>query len=227
MAFNDESTIDRHESYGMVGISHISSQGSYLAGSDFKHNNFVALRIHRACKHRDLSRDWWGTTGQELIEIFLTEAQLVELIGRPNMGDGVPCTLSRVMGEKQPDPPAPPDRKTQGHQDLKETADKAQQAMREMLALIESGLAEGKIGKNKLNEMAFSLRCQIENFAPNMQFVANSFDKAMDETINRAGIEIEAQVSQMAMRLGLETMKQIGATGPKLITEGEEKSVNT
>lgn len=212
---------ETHPSFGMIGISHVNSTGTHLVGSDFHHHNFVALRIHRAQRRRELSRDWWHGK-EELIEVYLTESQLVELIGRPNMGDGIPCTLSRIAGENQPDPPAPEKQKAQGHKDLREIADNAQAAMREMLTVVESGIAEGKISKKTLQGMAFSLRCQIENFAPNMEFVANSFDKAMDETINRAGVEIEATISSIAMRLGIDAMKRIGAQGPRLIESDTE-----
>lgn len=211
---------EQHPSYGMIGVHHVTGAAN-LVGSDFHHHNFVSLQIHRGQRHRDLSRDWWSTR-DELIEVWLTEAQFVEMVGRPNMGSGIPCTIHRVAGESQPDPPPPEKRKTQGHADLRETAKKAQDAMREMLAVIEVGITDGKIGKKRLEQMAFSLRCQVENFAPNMEFVMNSFDEAMDETINRAGVEIEATIAQVAMRLGIDEMKRIGAQGPRLIGDAPE-----
>lgn len=211
---------ETHGSYGMIGVSHVNGNDTHLVGSGFRHNNFVALRINRAQKRRDLSRDWWGAT-EELIEVWLTESQFVELVGRPNMGDGVPCTLNCVAGVRQPDPPPLEVRKDQGHEDLRETARHARDAMREALKVIDAALAEGKVGKKQLEAMRHSLRCQVENFAPNMDFVSRSFDKAMDETINRAGIEMEAIVTQVAMRLGVEEMKRISAHGPRLIEEGK------
>ena len=57
--------------------------------------------------------------------------------------------------------------------------------MRRHGKVIETGLSEGKDRESASSEaMAHSLRCQVENFAPNMEFVSQSFDKAMDETIN-------------------------------------------
>ena len=99
-----EEIAENHQSYGMVGISHAQSTGTHLVGSEFKHHHFVTLTIRRAEKHRDLSREWWFGKN-ELIEIHLSEAQYVELMSRPNMGDGVPCTLARVAGEAMPEPP--------------------------------------------------------------------------------------------------------------------------
>ena len=215
---------EQHDSYGMIGVNHVNGSETHLVGSDFRHNNFVALRIHRAQRSRTLTRDWWSSR-EQLIEVWLTESQFVELVGRPNMGDGVPCTLNRVAGIGQPEPPAPEVRKSQGHEDLRESAGHAQQAMREALKVIETGLSEGKIGKRQLEAMAHSLRCQVENFAPNMEFVSQSFDKAMDETINRAGIEMEAIVTQVAMRLGLEEMKSLKVEGPRLLSQAQPEAV--
>lgn len=200
---------ENHKSYGMIGISHTSSTGTNLVGSEFKHHSFIELTISRSEKRRDLSRNWWYGR-EELISISLSEAQYVELMSRPNMGPGVPCTLNHVMGERMPGAPAPEPAKKQGHADLLKTAATAQNAMKEALVVIEGGIAAGKIGKKQMESMAHSLRCQIANFAPNMEYVVNSFDEAMDETIKRAGIEIEATVANIALRLGVDELKRIG-----------------
>ena len=220
-----DAKVFKHESYGMVGISHISSTGTILAGSEFKHHHFVELTIRRAERHRDLSRDWWFGR-EELISIFLSEAQYVELMGRPNMGEGVPCTLNHVMGARMEAPPPPEPRKSQGHSDLEKTAAKASDAMKEALAVVEEALASGKVGKKQLEKMAFSLKCQIENFAPNMKYVVDSFDEAMNATVAKAGIEIEATVSNLALRLGIGEMRRLSVEGPRLIEGGEAGDID-
>ena len=206
----------KHPSFGMVGISHASSSGTHLVGSDFNHRNFVILKIHRSSYERSLNRDWWGAN-EQLIEVWLTESQFVEMIGRPNMGEGIPCTLHRVMGQSQDPPPVPEDRKSLGQKDMDQSSAHLYESFKSSLASLEEAEASGKIGKTQLREIIHSLRCQIENFPANMKFVRTSFDEAMDSTINRAGVEIEATIAQAAMRLGVERLRE--TMGVKLLSQ--------
>ena len=51
-----ELTPEQHEQLRhMIGaVSHVNGSETHLVGSDFHHNNFVALRIHRAQRSREL-----------------------------------------------------------------------------------------------------------------------------------------------------------------------------
>lgn len=216
-----EETREDHQSYGMVGISHVNSTGTVLVGSEFRHHNFVKLTVSRASKFRSLSREWWFGR-EKLLEIHLSEAQLVELIGRPNMGDGVVCTIDWVKGQGQmPPPPAPVTEAKKYRDDMKADAkrcvEELQAAHAELVAAIESG----KIGKTSLREIAKKIEYAGYAVSSGIPFVQQSFDEAMEKTVHHAAMEIEATVANLAMRLGIERMKEISENGPKLLENAD------
>lgn len=221
MPFNDETKVDKHPSYGMVGVSHVQSTGNHLFGSEFKHQHFITLTISQCERHRDLSRDWYFGKDR-LIQISMSEAQFVEMVGRPNHGDGIPCTLTWMRGEGIIEqPPAPKPLQDRFKADMEADVKRCTKEVREAVAKLNAAIDEGRIGKTVLRMIANDLdlaACAVDRGIP---YVRKSFQEEMEKVVNHAATEIEATVSSIAMRLGLETMKQIGANGPKLITEAE------
>ena len=220
-------TSEQHPSYGMIGVSHVNSTGTFLVGSEFRHSNFIVLRISRAAKQRDLSREWWF--GRErIIEIHLSEAQFVEMVGRPNMGDGIPCTLDWVNGEQQPAPPVPESAQAKFRADMTADATKCMAELNAAHAELVAAIESGKVGKTALKEIAKKIEYAGYAVSSGIPFVAKQFDKHIEATVNHAAVEIEATVANLAMRLGVERMREISESGPKLIdapVEGERSYI--
>jgi histone H3/H4 len=214
-------TDERHPSFGMVGISHWQSSGTTLVGSEFKHHHGASLTIRRAKKRRSLSQEWWFAQ-EEIVSIALSEAQLVELIGRPNMGDGVVCTLQHVMGEQMPEPPIHKPMREKFREDFKRDAAECVADLRAAMADLDQAINTGKIGKIVLREIYDKLRSAAASIDDGIPFVEEQFEEAMEKTVNHAATEIEATVTQMAIRLGVERMQEISASAPKLIEGAKE-----
>ena len=178
-----DATVEKHDSFGMVGISHTTSNGTHLVGSEFNHHNFVELTIHRAERHRDLSRDWWFGR-EELISIFLSEAQLVELIGRPNMGSGVPCTINHVLGESMPPAPAPEPLKDRFKADMEADIRNCTKEVREAVTSLNEAIDKGHIGKTILREIAHKLDLAAASVDRGIPFVRKSFQEEMEKVVH-------------------------------------------
>src|SRR3954470_19367469 len=88
--------IEKHPAYGQIAASRVTSGGgATLYGSDFKHSNFITIRVHASEQHRSLSHDWHYARDM-LCEVALSEAQWATFVSSLNAGMGVPCTLSYV-----------------------------------------------------------------------------------------------------------------------------------
>ncbi len=212
-----------HPSFGIVGISHVTSNGTVLVGSEFKHHHFVTLTIFRAQKCRDLSREWWFGRDR-LIEIHLSEAQLVELMGRPNMGDGVVCTLNWIAGQGQISaPPAPVSEAKKFRDDMKADARRCVEELNAAHAELVAAIESGKIGKTALKEIAKKIEYAGYAVSNGIPFVQQSFEEKMEKTIHHAATEIEATVANLAMRLGIEKMRELSENGPKMLDAGDEQ----
>jgi hypothetical protein len=218
----DKETQEEHPSFGMIGISHVQSIGTLLVGSEFKHSHFVTLTIRRAIRQRDLSHEWWFSRDQ-LIEVHLSEAQFVELMARPNMGDGVPCTLDRVMGEQMPPPPVQETMKAKYRADMQADATRCVSELKAAHKELVDAIESGKIGKTAIKEIAKKIEYAGYAVSNGIPFVQQSFEEKMEAVTHHAAAEIEATVTNMAIRLGIERMQEIAAGAPKML-DGETEA---
>jgi hypothetical protein len=172
---------------------------------------------------RDLAREWWFGC-EELISISFSESQFVELIGRTNIGDGVPCTLNHVMGERMLEPPVPVSEAKKFRADMQADADKCVASLEAAIARLDAYLEAGKMTKAELKQIRHDLYydalCSVKAGIP---FVQKSFDEKIENTVNHAAAEIEATVANMAMRLGVERIRELNDASPKLIEAPEVK----
>ena len=158
-------TAEAHPSYGIVGISRISGNTA-LFESEVKHMYYIALRIKEAERWQD------GTKvrvhgRRELIEIYLTEAQFAQLITSANIGDGVPCTLHYVAGDRaegkpylyprwggRPEPPAPERFEKKFHEEAGERAGIISENLENLNAELQKMVSgEVKPGKGNLSAL--------------------------------------------------------------------------
>lgn len=213
----EEPKVTEHPSFGMASFNRISGQ-TYLVGSEFTHQHFMSLTISRAKHARELARDWWFAQ-EELIEIWMSEAQFCEMISRPNIGGGVNVTLRRVNGKPVPKPPAPDMRErftADMEKNAKECVASLQSAMKELSQAIDSG----KIGKTALRGVLDKLQTAASSIDVGIPWVAEQFAESMESIVGQAKTEIEAHVSQTAMRIGIDQMRaQAIAEAPGLMIE--------
>jgi hypothetical protein len=201
--------IEEHPAYAIIGASRVSSTpGASLFGSDFRHGHYVTIRIKAASLHRSLSNDWVGSSGKQLIEVALSEAQWATFVSAMNMGDGVPCTLQYLPGEIVPGIEPITDR---GEQFSSEVADHLQETLASLEALRDAA------PNKKLRSMAEQAIMQLRS---NLPFVARQFDEHAEKTVERAKVEVAAYVTQAVHRAGLQALA--GESAPILLESGDD-----
>lgn len=200
-ARHDESskTYD-HPAFGQIGAYRVQGKTT-LYGSDFLHQNFVIVRIHRSQLNRELSRDWHFAT-DELVEVALSEAQWATFVSSMNQGSGVPCTIQWVRGEgHMPSIPL----RVEEDVTREEFSRKARQTAAHVAAAIEE--IEGEIGaslsKAKREKILARLTRLRRDLDDSMPFIARSFDEHMETTVEKAKVEVNAYVQAAVMRAGL------------------------
>src|SRR3546814_874968 len=154
--------------------------------------------------HRSLANDWPNAGRTEYIEVDLSEAQWASFVSSLNIGSGTQCTLRSNNGEQIPDLPAPASRVDQFAAEMKV---RVQRALDEVSAL------EAEINELKISEKAkASLRSRVagahRELVSNTGFVAKQFDEHMEQTVEKAKIEVNAYATNTLMRAGLEAVKK-------------------
>jgi hypothetical protein len=95
-----------HPAYGMLSLSRMHGGSTVLTGSEFTHHSVITLQICHGEVHRDLSSDRFQATDR-IVEVMMSEAQWSTFVSSMGVGDGVPCTLSRIGKTSVPSLPAP------------------------------------------------------------------------------------------------------------------------
>lgn len=199
-------TVETHESYGMVGISRSTGSHQNLFGSSIKHQNVFRLRICRAEKHRDLSRDWYFGR-KELIEVELSPSQLVDLITCMNVGDGVPCTISAVNGDLMSECPEANARQ-EFVTEFKHQVQKTTRRCDELLKEITEKLSQPKLLKADRESLIGLANQLVSGVRSTLPFIQSQFNESMDDVVTQAKAEYEALVSARIQSLGLEGLHE-------------------
>lgn len=209
----DDAYRETHPAYAVIGASRVqSSPGATLFGSDFRHSNYIVIRIGHADLTRGLSEDWVRGTGQQIVEVALSEAQWATFLSTLNVGDGVPATLRWLDGEVPGITPTT-DRRGQLNEEIAGTlAD----AIRELEEVRDA--APTKVLREKADHALTELRS-------NLPFVAQQFDRHAEKTIERAKVEVAAYVTGAIQRAGLAALAA-GAAPVLELTSGEEIEVD-
>ena len=202
-----EEVVETHQTYGLVGFSRISCgrAGINLFGSSIRHHSAITLRIRRAEKRRDLSRDWFHAN-EDLIEVTLSPTQFAEAITCMNMGDGVPCTIRYVGREDMGDCPEINQRQI-FNDEIKRDVHKAMKDAEKLVSRANELLEKKSTNMTDKREIAETLRMLMQHIKNNIPFVHSQFNEAMDKTVNEAKGEVEAFFLNKINSLGLEALQ--------------------
>lgn len=218
----EEEGVERHESYGMVGITRMTSNGAMpLFGSNLpEHPTVISLVVRPAERHFSLGRSWFYAKSQPLIEVQLSPHQYAEMLSNPNVGHGVPCTITSLNGKRMARPPV---QKTTASR-IRETfgasmRDMADQA-RKGAEAINKVLSESKLSvraKDEIKNAYFAATRFLTQ--ENYDFALTSFNEAMQKTVVEAKQEVDAFIMHAVHETGIDALKQLalgaGTTSPQ------------
>ena len=195
---------DVHPSYGMVSLSHVSSNGIPLFGSGIKHNNFVELTIRHAESRGDAYHEhYFGR--DKIISVFLSPAQFTGLLTRTNT-PGVPCTISKLNGEYI-DPPEERNVKTELFDDLKSQFKKLEERVRVLKDEIDRDL-KGPVNKAAKEKIKFNVMKIHQDIDSNLVYLMKCQTEKMEDIGTEIIADAEATVNTIIRQAGLESIQE-------------------
>lgn len=192
-------SIERHPSYCQISASRVSGHAA-LYGSDFNHQHYMTITIRRSELTRNLSTNWPHATPRALVSIAMSEAQWATFVSTANVGFGVQCTLQDFDGQSVPriERDAAP-RSTQFAEELKAKMREADDALDALRAKLDDAKLSGK-ARDELVDLLGRVR---SSYRSGMPFVAQQFDEHIEETTEKARIEISAYAQALIQQTGL------------------------
>jgi len=203
---------EEHESYGMMVISRTSGTSTSLFGSSIKHRNFITITLKTCKKSREYQENhYFGD--KTLTKIEMSVSQFSELITSLNMGNGVPCTLRYISGDKKRRE-SPPDInfQKQAINELKEEIKHLGDNLNELQEKANTVLKKkGNILKGEKEELLRVINAVKTELESNLPFIHECFNKAVDKTVTEVKAEVDAtlqafkeQVGENAIASGIE-----------------------
>jgi hypothetical protein len=191
----------KHPAFGQIGASRCSGHVN-LYGSDFTHQNFIAIRIAHSELDRGLSKDWVHAKN-EITEVWLSEAQWATFVSSLNSGSGVQCTIRHINYEPMPLLPPPTPRTDQFKKEAAETTQEATKALSELRDLINSS----SLSKKAKEEFNWKVELAARSIGSSVDFVLKSFGEHVENTVEKAKIEVEAYINDRVQKAGLQALR--------------------
>jgi hypothetical protein len=119
-----------------------------------------------------------------------------------NMGDGVPCTVQRLMG-KEFEAPWIDDERLQLDDDIKKETNNAVESITELIDLIENEKLTNKTKITLINQC----RKIIKILNDSLPFIAEMYAEHLSKLEQKAKTEIAAYCDLAVRQVGLDTLK--------------------
>lgn len=194
-------SIETHPCYAQIRANKITGS-TYLYGSDFNHQSWIAITIHKSELHRSLSKDW-PFEREPYIEVYLSEAQWASFVSSMHLGSGIQCSLTQLQRQDIPQLPKPTKRLEQ----FKSEAITCAQDSIENLDKLEEKIEELKLSDKKKKELLQEIEFAKRGISSSIEFIGEQFGKHLEDNIEKAKIEVEAYIQNTISRTGLEVLQ--------------------
>lgn len=197
---------ESHPSYGMVSVSRVNGNPGPLFGSTLD-NHYTSFRIRISQGRRGKSvgnESHYIADRSPFVEIQLSAVQFTELITNMNSGDGIPCTITNLGGEKIESPPIQDLERNQIKDGFKERVKNIFSKLGTLQKSTEELLEKKTLSKSDravLVNQIQNIRMEVE---ANLPFVMELFDESTEKSINAARMEVDAFVTNHLVNLGRE-----------------------
>jgi hypothetical protein len=193
--------MEKHESFGLIGISRFSGGGSQFFGSDLIHDGGIVITIKKAEKERKHnSETYYGY--ENIIRVELSGSQFVDAITSGMNTQGVPCTIKRINGKNIPQVDHVTDKKEQFSNDMKETHEEYFNRINNILKML-----DGDIGRKRAEEIKKELSILKSHIKTNTNFVMECFNENMEKTVTEAKHSVSNYIDNKINSLGIEGLK--------------------
>lgn len=193
---SDDKFVTEHESYVIIEANRVTSnKGVSLFGCSIKPNNTIRLRVTKAYVKRDLSKYWYHSTSDTILELELSYAQFAELITSLNT-PGVPATLRYFNGDSIEECPFE-DTKHRFDSEfsdlIKETLSIVSLLTTEVIKILDQKSLK-KADRDHIKQILNKISIACSSSFP---FISSQFSEQMSKVVEEAKAELDAYLSNM------------------------------
>jgi hypothetical protein len=210
-----------HPSYGLIKFVRgtCGGKGARLFGSSIDSPAVITLSIDHAEVTQEYNRDWHYARSK-IVEVDLSPSQYAELLTTMNVGSGVPCTIKYIenIGRIAP-PPVQENLAQRTKTDFKHKTAEISNKL-DGLKRYTDVLLEGKtVGKGQVRELADKIDMAITEIKHNLPYILEQFEEHTDKMVTVAKAEMDAFVTCVVEKTGLEKLRSDAIEQKSLIGE--------
>lgn len=196
---------ESHPSYGVINIHRVSGLRT-LFRSQLNHHNWIELTISEAEVIQDLKAYDHVMGRKEIISISMSETQFAKMVSSMNLGCGTPCTITDREGKRIPDPPFQ-DRAAFVQNGHEKHLEQSEEALSDLAGHLEEMLeAKKRPTLAELRDIQRQIAGFMSMFRANSKYYRERFTEEMETIVEAAKTEIEAHVSRVVEKTGIEAM---------------------
>lgn len=190
-----------HPAFGQISITRVSGR-SYLHGADYEVSDYMSIKIATNTKRRHLSRFWFSEV-DPIVEVALSPAQWATFLTSLNVGNGVPCTITRRGRDMVPgiQPEAPEE---EFH---RKEVDEAIVEAKTALDDLQGDIDNLKISAAARRELSSKIATAKMAIGSSQSFIRQSFGEYVQKRTERMKADLHAYAEMALMGLGLKAAK--------------------
>lgn len=200
-----------HPSFGKLTFGRSQGGDSVLFGSSIKHRNTIRMTISHAEYNRHTGYEFIFERGR-ILEAEMSPTQFADAISGIGSSTGTPITLKYIKGGEMIESPEFINKREQFESEFLRTIG----GISKRLIDLEQQVKDKHLPKWVSHEIEI-IRSWLKSNAP---FLAEQFDEQMDKSVTEAKGELEAYISGMVEKLGLEALRE----QTPLLPDGKENS---
>lgn len=187
-----------------------------MFGSEIKTDSPICIRICKA-----YISDYSSTTDYRvssetpsMLEVELTPIQWAEFLTSGNIGDGVPCTITRMDG-KRTSPVESRNIAKEYDELIKEKFDNFQGRIKDTEKMVKDILESGKsMNKTQMKELLHQLEFTRNNTVDSINYAKDRFREDMANVVTKSKAEVNAYAELRLSALGAKLLMNDGSDAP-------------
>lgn len=193
-----------HKSYAVCRAARVNGMEPHLFGSTVPHPDYIELSISPAEIVVDdyTGERFYRSIGRSYIRVKMTRLQFADMITTTNTGDGFPCTLDALNGQKiRYQHHTDHDYFTEAHNALTSCSQNIASNLEKSQNEIEKILNKKNINKGDREQIRNILDSAIQGFHSDVPYLSKVLDERKEEVLSEAKSVIDSMESQAKERI--------------------------
>ena len=208
-----EREIYKHDSFGSIQIHKIFGKSGYMFGSDVNNDSYLELEVSNADMVDDPSTGLRNVFSREtILKVKFTASQFATLMTTISNGEGTPCTITEVGGERIPqvsvnNVPNKIDAIRSSYiKRVSELESVTKLYKKEIDSILSKKTALNETEKRRVSILYDQIS---QEFTSNIPFALDIINEASENIVSHAKTEVEAFVNNAIHKTGLDALSEI------------------